>query len=293
MTTRAPTAKSTTSPVLIQRRMTPPPLKCGSLRSCLAILCYNTLGSGGIIEVSWYQGSYGCGSAEPDDRSAQHPSAAGHEAAHWKNLEPCATVLLVGSVRRTQSKTAGGTGRGSGPGLGSRRYLTRGRLGFLAVSEGGRSLTIMVGPLRGPEHLELIRRAWFYHVPVSAIAASRTAVAYIAFYEGASRFHARTGVIREYAAVVRVSRVRRCDLPGLTWPARGAPDAPYYRFDLGPIQQLPRPITNPERLRVAFRFPNFERFREAATLRELGNRESGKRKAEEREENSLTGFKDA
>lgn len=169
--------------------------------------------------------------------------------------------------------------RGSAPRLDSGKYLARGRLGFLTVSEGGRSLTIMVGPLRGLEHLELIRRARFYHVPVSAIAASRTAVAYIAFYEGASRFHARTGVIREYAAVLRVSRVRRCDLSGLTWPARGAPDAPYYRFDLGPIQQLARPITNPDRLRVAFRFPDFERFCEAATLRELGDRASADSRA--------------
>ncbi len=143
---------------------------------------------------------------------------------------------------------------------------------FLAVSEGGQSLTIMVGPLRGPEHLELIRQELFYHVPVSAIAASRTTVAYIAFYEGASRFHARTGVIREYAAVLRVSRARRSDLPGLRWSARGAPDAPYYRFDLGPIQQLARPITNPDRLRMAFRFPAFDRFGEAATLAELGTR---------------------
>jgi len=185
-------------------------------------------------------------------------------------------------ARGSRSNVVEATRRGSAPGPDSGKYLARGRVGFLTVSEGGRSLTIMVGPLRGPEHLELIRRARFYHVPVSAIAASRTAVAYIAFYEGASRFHARTGVIREYAAVLRVSRVRRCDLPGLTWPARGAPDAPYYRFDLGPIQQLPRPITNPERLRVAFRFPNFERFREAATLRELGDRASADPKARER-----------
>ncbi len=130
----------------------------------------------------------------------------------------------------------------------------------------------MVGPLRGPEHLELIRRARFYHVPVSAIAASRTAVAYIAFYEGASRFHRRTGVIREYAAVLQVSRVRRCDLSDVPWPARGARDAPYYRFDLGPLQTLSRPITNPDRLRVAFRFPDFERLQGAATLQGLGNR---------------------
>lgn len=156
------------------------------------------------------------------------------------------------------------------PRAASSRYLARGRVGFLTVAEGGRALTVMVGPLRGPAHLDLVHRARFYHVPVSAVAASRTAVAYIAFYEGAGRFRARTGVIREYAAVLRVTRVRRSDLPGLTWPARGAPDAPYYRFDLGPIQTLPRPITNPDRLRVAFRFPDLVSLRRAATLRDLG-----------------------
>ena len=170
----------------------------------------------------------------------------------------------------------------------ARSYPARGRPGFLTVSEGARSLTIMVGPLRGPEHLELVRRDRFYHVPVSAIATSRTAVAYVAFYEGASRFRAQAGVIREYAAVLRVSRVRRCDLPGLTWPARGAPDAPYYRFDLGPIQRLVRPITNPDRLRVAFRFPGFDRFCQAATFRELGNPEAGDRKTDAVREDSPT-----
>ena len=199
----------------------------------------------------------------------------------------------MGTGRRTQSKTAGVTGRGPAPGADARRYLARGRVGFLTLSEGGRSLTIMVGPLRGPEHLELIHRAGFYHVPVSAIAASRTAVAYIAFYEGASRFRARTGVIREYAAVLRVSRVRRCDLPGLTWSAaRGLPDAPYYRFDLGPIQRLRQPIANPDRLRVAFRFPDFERFRDAATLRELGSQDSKDRRAGKRKGKSVTRSKD-
>jgi hypothetical protein len=176
------------------------------------------------------------------------------------------------STRRPGSGKGMEARRRPGATGGSRSYLTRGRLGFLTLSDAGRSALLMVGPVRGSEHLEVIRRARFYHVPVSAIAASRTAVAYIAFYEGVSRFQGRTGVIREYAAVLRVSRVRRCDLPGLTWPARGAADAPYYRFDLGPIQMLPRPIANPEGLRVAFRFPEFEQFRGAATLRDLGRR---------------------
>ena len=176
----------------------------------------------------------------------------------------------MSNARRLPSSTAEVTRRDSRSGSHSVKYLARGRVRFLTVSESGRSFPIMVGPLRGPEHLALIRRAQFYHVPVSAISPSRTGVAYIAFYEGASRFHARAGVIREYAAVQRVTRVRRCDLPGLTWPARGAPDALYYRFDLGPIQQLSQPITNPERLRVAFRFPEFERFCGATTLAELG-----------------------
>ena len=146
---------------------------------------------------------------------------------------------------------------------------------FLSVTEGGRAATIMIGPVRGPEHLALIHRLAFYHVPVSAIAASRTAVAFVAFYEPASRFRTTTGVIREYAEVVRVSRAFRRNLPGLTWAGRGDADTPYYRFDLGPILSLLRPITNPERLRVVFRFPDAERFQHAATIRELDRHASG------------------
>ena len=141
---------------------------------------------------------------------------------------------------------------------------------FVALGDGGRSATVMIGPVRGPEHVALIHDRRFYHVPVTAIAASRTAVGFVAFYEPAARFRAATGVIREYAEVVSVSRVRRGDLPGLTWAGRGSDETPYYRFDLGPILALPQTITNPERLRVVFRFPDAERFRRAASIRELG-----------------------
>jgi hypothetical protein len=148
--------------------------------------------------------------------------------------------------------------------------MSRGRVKVLTVSESGQPAQVMVGTVRGPEHLELIRRARFYHVPISAIAASRADVAYVAFYEGATRFRGQVGVIREFAAVLRVSRVRRAELPGLTWPGRRGENALYYRFDLGPLQQLPRPIANPDRLRVVFRFPDLAKFQGAATLRDLG-----------------------
>jgi hypothetical protein len=136
----------------------------------------------------------------------------------------------------------------------------------------------MVGPVRGPAHLELIHRERFYHVPVSAIGAARTAVGFIAFYEGASRFSRGAGIIREYAEVLRVSTVARRDLPGLTWPGRGGAETLYFRFDLGPIVSLPRPISNPDRLRVVFRFPDVERFRTSATVRELGGSRPKKKK---------------
>jgi len=169
-------------------------------------------------------------------------------------------------ARRAETRLRRKTGHRSG----ARVYLARGRVRVVTVSDGGESAQVMVGSVRGPEHLELIRRAGFYHVPTSAIAASRTAVAYIAFYEGATRFRGRVGLIREYAAVLRVSRVRRAELPGLTWAGRRGEGALYYRFDLGPLQRLPRPITNPDRLRVVFRFPDLAKFRGAATLRDLG-----------------------
>ena len=141
---------------------------------------------------------------------------------------------------------------------------------FVTFSDGGRTAIVMIGPVRGPEHLALIHRFGFYHVPVSAIAASRAAVAFIAFYEGASRFSRRVGMIREYAEVLHVAQVPRKDLPGVTWPGRRGEDAAYYRFDLGPILTLPQTITNPERLRIVFRFPELERLQASRTLRDLG-----------------------
>ena len=70
--------------------------------------------------------------------------------------------------------------RKTGDPSGARAYLARGRVRVVTVSDGGESAQVMVGSVRGPEHLELIRRAGFYHVPTSAMAASRTAVAFIA-----------------------------------------------------------------------------------------------------------------
>jgi hypothetical protein len=151
-----------------------------------------------------------------------------------------------------------------------RAYSVSRRPRLVTVTDGGRAATVMIGPVRGPEHLTLIHQRAFYHVPISAIAASRADVAFIAFYEPASRFDAKTGVIREFAPVIRVSSVRRRDLPGLTWPGRGTEDTPYYRFDLGPLCSLLTPIANPDRLRVVFRFPDVDRFLRAATIRELG-----------------------
>lgn len=160
------------------------------------------------------------------------------------------------------------------------RYAQGRRPVLLTVNDGGRTAIVMIGPIRGPEHLALIRERRFYHVPVSAIAASRVEVRFVAFYEPASRFGARVGVIREYAEVVAVSRVRRGDLPGLTWPGHRNDETPYYRFDLGPILSLPRPIANPDRLRVVFRFPAVERFRRATDIRDLGRGASGASRSE-------------
>jgi hypothetical protein len=142
------------------------------------------------------------------------------------------------------------------------------RPSVLTVSDGGRTATIMVGPVPALPP-GIIHRERFYHVG-DRHPAARAAVGFIAFYEGASRFSRGTGVIREYAEVLRVSTVPRRALPGLTWPGRGGAETLYYRFDLGPIVSLPRPIANPDRLRVVFRFPDVERFRASATVHELG-----------------------
>ncbi len=146
---------------------------------------------------------------------------------------------------------------------------TRVRPRVLTVSDGGRSAMVMVGPVRGPAHRNVIHQFNYYHVPVSAIAASRAAVAFIAFYEGAAQFHTETGAIREYAVVLRFSRVLRRDLPGLSWAGRSGEDATYYRFDLGPIRMLPHPIPNPDGLRVLFRYVDLTDLEHAESIRML------------------------
>ncbi len=159
--------------------------------------------------------------------------------------------------------------RPDAPGTRATGYPARFRPRVLAVAEGNQTRSLMVGPVRGPEHLELIRRLHYYHVPVSAIAASRIGVSFIALYQPSARFGLSAGLVQEYAAVQRVSRVRRSQLPGLAWPGRRGQQARYYRFDLGPLFRLPRPITNPDRLRVVFRFPDAARFCGAKTVRQL------------------------
>jgi len=151
----------------------------------------------------------------------------------------------------------------------TRRYARLPRPRILRLAEADRTATIMIGPLRGPAHLELIRREGYYHVPVSAIAAHRCSVHTIAFYEAASRFGG-SAAIRHFAEVRRVSQVPRRSLPGLTWPGRRGEETLYYRFDLGPVLALPQPITNPDRRRVVFRFSDLDRLRQAGTLRDLG-----------------------
>ncbi len=171
-------------------------------------------------------------------------------------------------------KPAGGAGRERR----SRTYRP-GRPRFLTLGEGGASISVMIGTLRGPDHLETIRRWHYYHVPVSAIAEKRSAVHFIAFYEAATRFNRPVGLIQTYAPVLRVSRVPRKDLPGLAWPGRQGDAALYYRFDLGPMCSLAQPITNPEGRRLVFRFADLEKLETARTIRDLGRSASSGAKA--------------
>lgn len=165
------------------------------------------------------------------------------------------------TVDRSNREAAGGVRRLS--------YWPASRPRFLTLGEGGASISVMIGALRGPEHLETIHRYRYYHVPVSAIAGKRSAVQLIAFYEAAARFDRPEGLIQEYARVLRVSQVLRKELPGLAWPGRRGEEAVYYRFDLGPMRWLPQPITNPEGLRMVFRFADLERLQAARTIRDL------------------------
>ncbi len=111
----------------------------------------------------------------------------------------------------------------------------------------------------------LLAEGW-YRVPARR-APPQMAADYLAFYHTAA-FPAEKWSIRYYAAVRGVRVVRRRDLLPAEAEHPRAGDA-YFRFDLGPVLTLERPVFSRRLRRVTFIHTTLERLQTAGDVSEL------------------------
>ncbi|WP_028457047.1 hypothetical protein [Chloroflexus sp. Y-396-1] len=117
-----------------------------------------------------------------------------------------------------------------------------------------------------PRDLELVRTAGWYRLPL-AHTPPQLAADYLAFYQPASFGQARWQ-IQYYAAIVRYQLVHRRDLlpAEATHPRSGDR---YYRIDVGPLQELERPVPSARLRRITFIATTFGRLRQAIDVTDL------------------------
>ncbi|MDO8598665.1 MAG: hypothetical protein Q7S02_00995 [bacterium] len=124
---------------------------------------------------------------------------------------------------------------------------------------------VLVGVLKQPRDLEILRRERWYRVPV--VRAPKRAYAYLAFYQPAT-FGIRGKCIRYYARVLERGIVsRRRLLPDELDHPRARER--YYQIRIGSIQTLRHPIRNIIPRRVTFGFTTLDRLRSARDMLQL------------------------
>ncbi len=126
---------------------------------------------------------------------------------------------------------------------------------------------VLIVLLNRPHDLEIAQTEHWYRIPVERAPEHSIHARYLAFYL-TSAFGDDRWSIREYAPVRGHELVRRGDLfPSQLDHPRAS--EPYYKFQLGPLIQLPRPIVSPRGRRLLFVWTNGERFSRAAQVDDL------------------------
>lgn len=125
---------------------------------------------------------------------------------------------------------------------------------------------VLVAVVPRPSDWELVCTQRWYRIPVSR-APRRLAADYVAFYHTSS-FGDLRWTIRYYAPILRYRLMRRVDL----FPDE--PDHPraqelYYRIELGPLDELPRPIPSRKLRRVTFIMTTLSRLLSAQEINDL------------------------
>ncbi len=126
---------------------------------------------------------------------------------------------------------------------------------------------VLVALLPRPRDLAIARALGWYRIPV-ATAPRLLTVDYLAFYQPASFGPERRWRIEYTAPLLGHELVTRKEL------FRDEPHHPraeewYYKLQLGPLEQLPRPIVAGRWRRVTFFYTTGERMRQARTLNDL------------------------
>ena len=130
---------------------------------------------------------------------------------------------------------------------------------------------VLVAVVTGPDDLARAAQGW-YRLPV-AHAPPRLGCEALAFYQTGA-FGAEGHAVRVWAAVRRVSLARRRDLlPAEAQHPRA--DAVYYRFELGPLTPLARPVPARRLRRVTFIATTWARLVAADDVADLWPRDGG------------------
>jgi len=135
------------------------------------------------------------------------------------------------------------------------------------MSESAAVSPVLVVVMNNPRDLTLARQEGWYRIPVRR-APPRLGADYLAFYQTGVFGEDERWRVNYYAPVRRVRRLRRLDL------LPGEPDHPraqdeYYKFELGPLARLPRPIPSRRLRRITFIPTTLERLLAAQEINDL------------------------
>lgn len=126
---------------------------------------------------------------------------------------------------------------------------------------------VLVALVRQPRDLEIARTEHWYRIPARSAPRHLTQASYVAFYLTRA-FGEHKWTIREYAPVRGHELVYRRDLlPHETTHPRA--DEAYYKLELGPLIELPRPIVSRRGRRLLFIWTTGAKFSRAVELNDL------------------------
>lgn len=126
---------------------------------------------------------------------------------------------------------------------------------------------VLVALLKQPRDLEIARVEHWYRIPAQHAPAHLSRARYLAFYL-TKAFGEHRWTIREYAPVRGHELVYRRDL----LPAEHAhprANEPYYKLQLGPLIELPRPIISRRGRRLLFIWTTGDKFSRAVEINDL------------------------